>query len=223
MLCHEFEIAYEQADSGLSPGTSAHLEQCANCRAMVADLELIRSSARELAVVPQEPPESVWVGLRAQLVSEGVIRQPELVSQSHETWRDHLFGFLRQPVLAGAYAAVALVAVSLLWFGSSAVQPHAPAVQSASVDASAASAAPDISSRLQTVEAATLRQLHPDKSAADASLKRSIAVVDNFIAMCEKTVRQNPRDEAAREYLFGAYQQKSELLATVIDHSWQGE
>ena len=223
MLCHEFEVAYEQADPGLSPGASAHLEQCANCRAMVADLELIRSSVRELAVAPQEPPERVWVGLRAQLVSEGIIRQPELVSQSRETWRDQIFGFLRQPFLAGAYAAVALTAISLLWFGSNPVQPQPPALQSASVDASAASVAPDVSSRLQTVEAAALRQLHPEKSDADASLKRSIAVVDNFIAMCEKTVRQNPRDEAAREYLFGAYQQKSELLATVMDHSWQGE
>ena len=223
MLCREFELAYEQADSGLSPGATAHLESCASCRAMVADLELIRSSARELAVAPQEPPERVWAGLRASLVAEGIIRQPELIAQSHETWHDQIFAWLRQPVLAGAYAALALIAIGLVWLGGNSVQPQPSPAQSTAIDASAASVAPDISGRLQTVEAAALRQLHPEKSAADASLKRSIAVVDNFIAMCEKTVRQNPRDEAAREYLFGAYQQKSELLATVMDHSWSGE
>jgi hypothetical protein len=223
MLCQEFELAYQQAESGLTPGVTAHLEECASCRAMVADLELIRSSAHELAVAPQEPPERVWVGLRARLAEEGIIRQPELVAQPHETWHDQLFAWLRQPVLAGAYVAVALLAIGLLWLGGNSVQPQPSPTQSAAIDASSASVAPDISGRLQTVEAAALRQLHPEKSDADASLKRSIAVVDNFIAMCEKTVRQNPRDEAAREYLFGAYQQKSELLATVMDHSWPGE
>ncbi len=65
MLCHEFEIAFEQFGDIDPPADAvAHLEQCANCRAMVEDLELICSSAKVLAEPPQEPPERVWLNLR---------------------------------------------------------------------------------------------------------------------------------------------------------------
>lgn len=215
MLCHEFEIAFEQADSGLPSGTLAHLEECARCRAFVADLELIRSTARSLAIPAQEPPESVWLAIRSQLAQEGLIRRPEMVAQS--SWSDQLFAWLRHPIVAGAYAAIALIAVSLLWTGN----PN-PSTGPANAVATA-SLSPDISRSLDTVETAAMKQLDPNKSYADASLQRGLAVVDKFIAMCEKTVRENPRDEAAREYLYGAYQQKSELLAMAVEHGYAGE
>jgi len=215
MLCHEFEIAFEQSDSRLPDGALAHLEDCANCRAFVSDLELIRSTARNLAIPALEPPESVWLSIRSHLVQEGLIRQPELVAQS--SWSDQLFAWLRHPIVAGAYAAIALIAISLLWTGSPNSIP-APASNAAT-----ASLTPDISNKLDAVETAAMKQLDPNKSDADASLKRGLAVVDKFIAMCEKTVRENPQDESAREYLYGAYQQKSELLAMAVEHGYAGE
>jgi hypothetical protein len=59
-------------------------------------------------------------------------------------------------------------------------------------------------------------------AAVTASLRRNLSVVDNFIAMCEKSVREQPENEVAREYLYGAYQQKAELLATVTNRSTTG-
>jgi hypothetical protein len=41
--------------------------------------------------------------------------------------------------------------------------------------------------------------------------------------LCEKTVREDPRNEMAREYLYGAYQQKAELLAMMMDRDAAGE
>ena len=35
----------------------------------------------------------------------------------------------------------------------------------------------------------------------------------------EKSVREQPSDPLAREYLYGAYQQKAVLLATALDRS----
>lgn len=218
MLCSEFESAFEQFGDVEPPAdAAAHLEQCAACRAMVDDLELIISSARDLAELPQEPPERVWLSLRARLREEGVIRE---VPSSVETpaasnWAEQVFGWLRKPILAGAYAAVSLAAIGLIWLQSP-VPEQVPAV-------AVASAANDISLSLDNMEQATISHLHPADSAADASLTRSIAVVDNFIALCEKTVREHPRDADAREYLNGAYQQKSELLAAAVQRSWPGE
>jgi hypothetical protein len=214
MLCREFESVFEQfGESDPSADAAAHLEHCADCRAMVEDLELISSAAKSLAIPPQEPSEKVWLNLRARLREEGIIREPQPVAD--RDWVSEIFAMLRRPVLAGAYSALALAAVGLVLFQSPA-QDQVPAV-------AVASAAADISRSLENMETATIQHLHPADSAADASLTRSIAVVDKFIALCEKTVREHPRDEDAREYLNGAYQQKSELLAAAIQRSWPGE
>jgi hypothetical protein len=37
--------------------------------------------------------------------------------------------------------------------------------------------------------------------------------------VCEKSVREQPDDAVARDYLYGAYEQKAVLLATAMDRS----
>src|SRR6266478_1362720 len=59
-------------------------------------------------------------------------------------------------------------------------------------------------------------------AAVSDSIRRNLNIVDNFIAMCEKNVREQPENEMAREYLYGAYEQKAELLATAMDRSTMG-
>ena len=59
-------------------------------------------------------------------------------------------------------------------------------------------------------------------AAVTASFRRNLGIVDNFIAMCEKSVREEPDNEMAREYLYGAYEQKAELLATATSRSMSG-
>jgi hypothetical protein len=54
------------------------------------------------------------------------------------------------------------------------------------------------------------------------SIRRNLQIVDNFIAICEKSVREQPDNQMAREYLYGAYQQKAELLATAMNRSLPG-
>jgi hypothetical protein len=55
-----------------------------------------------------------------------------------------------------------------------------------------------------------------------ASIRRNLNIVDNFIAVCEKSVREQPENEMAREYLYGAYEQKAELLAMATNRSALG-
>jgi hypothetical protein len=40
--------------------------------------------------------------------------------------------------------------------------------------------------------------------------------------MCEKDVHEQPDNQMAREYLYGAYQQKAEILATATNRSLSG-
>jgi hypothetical protein len=54
-------------------------------------------------------------------------------------------------------------------------------------------------------------------SPVDASLRDNLQTVDDFIADCERRVKEEPQDDLAREYLANAYQQKAELLSTMMD------
>ncbi len=50
-----------------------------------------------------------------------------------------------------------------------------------------------------------------------ASLNNNLAIVDNYIALCEKSVQEEPQNEVARDYLYEAYQQKADLLAQMTE------
>jgi len=51
----------------------------------------------------------------------------------------------------------------------------------------------------------------------NASFQKNLQIVDKYIAMCEKSVREEPGNELARDYLYGAYQQKADLLAEMSE------
>ena len=55
-----------------------------------------------------------------------------------------------------------------------------------------------------------------------ASLHDNLAIVDNYIALCEKSVREEPENEIARDYLYDAYQQKADLLAQMTERGVNG-
>jgi hypothetical protein len=48
-------------------------------------------------------------------------------------------------------------------------------------------------------------------------LHQNLAIVDNYIALCEKSVSEDPQNEVARDYLFEAYQQKADLLTQLTE------
>src|SRR4029077_951308 len=60
-----------------------------------------------------------------------------------------------------------------------------------------------------------------DRAVSD-TIRRNLNIVDKFIAMCEKDVRDQLENEMAREYLYGAYEQKAELLSTAMDRNTTG-
>jgi len=56
-----------------------------------------------------------------------------------------------------------------------------------------------------------------NNAAVDAAMRQSLRTLDEFIAECEARLKQNPRDQLTREYLNMAYQQKAELLTSMMD------
>lgn len=220
MQCDQLEQILEQQAGGPLPELAiAHIDGCEACRVLTMDLEAIHDAAFELDAEGSAPPEHVWVALRNQLEAEGIICEASPASQSLP--RGWWFAFQR-PALAGAFLSVVVVAAGLIsYLGNStqvAVHPQADLKQEASVAPSADSV---FQEEVLTVSNENTPGFRNDAAVSD-SIRRNMNIVDNFIAMCEKDVREQPENEMAREYLYGAYKQKAELLATAMDRSTTG-
>src|SRR5712692_7916612 len=218
MQCQEFEQIFEQQEAAPLPAdAAAHLGACGQCSAMVSDLEAIRAAARGIAAATQvEPPERLWVSLRGQLVSEGLIREPAEAVHT-PGWLSGWLAGLPRPVLAGAYLAFVLAAAGLITLQSNLRRVE----MSRSTPEPTATAALD--SQLTTVERRTISAMRQNNPVVSDSLRKNLDIVDNFIAMCEKSVREEPENDVAREYLYGAYQQKAELLAMMVERGALGD
>jgi hypothetical protein len=221
MKCDQFERIIEQQDDAPLPKAAlAHMEDCQACRILTADLGAIREAALELGAVELPVPERVWISLRNQLDVERIAQQvrPAAPSVKPGWWT-----VFQRPALAGAFLSLILAAAALVGYQSGSVQlavqsPLVPRQESAPV----LSAGNAFQEESLTVGNVLIPELQRQDAAVTDSFRRNLGVVDNFIAVCEKSVREQPDNEMAREYLYGAYEQKAELLATAMNRSVTG-
>jgi hypothetical protein len=112
MHCKELESVLEAEGLGqLSKDARLHLATCGACQGFVADLNSIVSAAKTL---PSEvnPPDRIWISLRAQLEAEGLIKEPAEVSEQPSWWES--FGaWLKPRTLATATAAALVLATAV--------------------------------------------------------------------------------------------------------------
>ena len=225
MQCNEWEqILEQQTDGPLPEVATAHIRGCDACRALTADLEAIHTVAIELRGEEITPAEHVWITLRNQLEAEGIIHDPAPAPQSVK--RGWWFAFQR-PELAGAFLSMVLIAAGLISFMGNSTQMAGHLTVPAQIEfKQEASVLPSpenvFKEELLTVGNENLASFQERDAAVNDSIRRNLNIVDNFIAMCEKSVREQPENEMAREYLYGAYEQKAELLATAMDRSAMG-
>ena len=192
------------------PEFESHLSVCEDCQNLLADLEAIRASARGLELEELDPPAQVWTAIRARLEQERLIRESGRAHRFAE-WLGTLVPAVPRPVVAGAY--IALLVAGALFVGF-----HHPFQQSGSgwyngLQANTAS----LSSSLDSAERTTNADLRFFNPVVAASLHKNLALVDNYIRACEKSVREEPDNEMARDYLYDAYQQKADLLNEISE------
>jgi hypothetical protein len=224
MQCEQFEQLLEQQDdSGLPKPALAHLESCDSCRALSEDFTAIHDMALELDHDGIAPPERVWISLRNQLEAEGLIKNSAADEPLEASIKQGWWSVFQRPALAGAFLGLLLAAAStvsyLSYFAPKAVVTDLILAQ----DTSPVPAADSVfKEEVLTVGNDSIPGLQRQDTAVTASLRRNLQIVDNFIAMCEKSVHEQPDNQMAREYLYGAYQQKAELLATATNRSLTG-
>jgi hypothetical protein len=207
--CSEF---IDQLDAWMEgqrdPFALAHARDCSVCRSFAEELNVIQSSAAALTVADPEPPNRIWIALRAQLSEEGLIHEKvretvRVVARPRSTWLDGLFAAVPRPALATAYL-ILLCALALGLTGPSGLRIAPTPVF-------------PVSAELENAERSAVFSVHGSPSPVASSLNHNLAIVDNYIVLCEKSVQEEPDNEIAREYLYRAYQQKVDLIAQMTE------
>jgi hypothetical protein len=221
MSCHELELILEREPDGPLPEAVAiHVAGCADCQALEADFNAIGAAALELAQEEVAPPEWLWTRIRAELEAEGRIREPE---NARESVRAGWWTAFQRPAIAGAVLGISLVVAGLLGVGGVATQvPTSAALESTEAPAIQAQAVDSQTAGSLDASEATIDSLPQRDPQVAEELHHDLGEIDNFIAVCEKSVQQQPDNEMAREYLYDAYQQKAQLLAVAMDRSAVG-
>jgi hypothetical protein len=207
MQCREVEVVLEQ--DGLAPlpeAAKTHLAECTTCQNLLADLTNIVATAHQFPA-EADPPDRVWISLRAQLESEGIIKTPADVAREGAPWWQSFGDLFRNRAFAGA-------AVALLIVASAAYQLQKPRIAPAVVQQDALA---DTAIFLNQQEHDLSNMQLAATSPVDSSFRQNLQTVDDFIAECERHLKEEPQDGLAREYLSRAYQQKAELLSAMMD------
>ncbi len=225
MSCREFAPSLsELVDGGLPRDArakiEAHLEACAGCRALLADLKRVKAAAR--ALPKMTAPESVWQNVRAGLDAEarhsGDRRSATVIPFAPWRWRG-LAG------LAAAAVAVLAVTTGMYYMTRPATQvtpaPPAAAHESASAAVQSIEAEIELADRhyqnaiegLEAVAKEGRATLDPQMAEV---LQKNIGVTDQAIAESRAAIRAQPTSEVAQTSLFEALQRKVSLLRDTI-------
>jgi len=219
MQCEDFEqIIEERGFAELPEAAQTHAAGCPSCTALVEDFSAILAAAREIPA-EVEPPARVWVALEAQLIAEGIIRQPSIVALPGKTpawWKSFA------TLLGGRRLAMAAVAALVLVAGAYQLRHHSPVATPQGSRVAVPEPYAETDSTLDREEQSlgpiqNVGTLGNGASNVDAALRENLATVNAFIKECRKRLEEDPNDPMAREYLSTAYQQKAEILAAMME------
>jgi hypothetical protein len=226
MTCREASAALsDYLDRMLDAETRArvttHLDQCKACRALVTDLDHIRSTARTLG--PITPPAHLWLEIAGRVRLEAPVvvaphvpaaRRP-ILSRS-ETWQ-----------WLGLAAALLIVTAGVYVVARPEPPAASPVIVNADGNASETPTVETVEDTLRRAEAeytkaiAQLEQIlksgDPAISAsAIATLQPGFTTIDSAITESRAALTGNPESQPARTSLFGALGSKVQLLQRTV-------
>jgi len=215
--CYQFDLelaAYLEGEA--KPHVEDHARQCARCAATLADIQQIVALSRQLPAV--EPPAAIWANLRAALETEGIIHEP---ASFLERWLGQL-RLAPHPIPLGALGCLAILATLLM--GTPAI-PDRGETAEGPVTLSALNSVPVQLASLDSDLFRTIRELENSYSSRARSLdpsvkdtyEKSLGSLNSSIRECRDSLRREPANALAREFLFAAYTQKAEVLASALE------
>jgi hypothetical protein len=227
MHCKQYRDGIQElVDGTLGPVRRAelqtHLDQCDDCRALVADLKKIREAAASFE--HPAPPGRVWMQIAGRLHQEGrVTAATPAAKPRHLVWLA-LAATLFLAVGASIYVLYPLRSQRA---AQGTAELKTPAADAGSGNASAADTVKSIADDLQAAERSYQSAIDKLQRAADlndgtidretaAVLTKNLQVINGAISESRAALQTDPQSAPARESLFEALRQKVTLLQDTI-------
>jgi hypothetical protein len=209
MTCLELRESLVETHDGSRPEQRAHLKNCPECAALVADLLVIACAAGELRAA-HEPSPRVWNCIEIALRQEGLIRPQKsghsLLPAFGSTW-----GWARW--LAPA-AALFLITAGIYVSQHTGTRPVVP------TEAQIANPKPVSDAMIAGLNDDDLLQgIDQQPPATRAEYTDNLRRVNEYIKDAKNDVDADPNDEEARRSLMEAYQEKAMLFELALDRS----
>jgi hypothetical protein len=210
MNCFELQESLVDLADGGSAAQQAHLKSCSKCSALVADLNLIVSTAEELRSIA-EPSPRVWNSIEIVLRQEGLIHPPRTGRSLLPSFHSPAWIRWMVPAAAALLIAVGVYLRDHSLFRQIAPIPDAAVIHGAQSDLKLAGLNDDDLKQ-------ELAQLSP---ALQAQYSDNLRCVNEYIQDEQSIVAADPNDEEAHRSLMEAYQQKAMLFDLALDRSLQ--
>lgn len=202
MTCNEFQRVLPELEGAHSVEQEEHLSACSSCASLVADLNAILQEAHELAA-DEEPNQRVWNRLEIALRQEGLIREPKpvLIPARSRGWN--------YPWLVPLTASLVLMFGLLIYERGGIQQPRA-------------TPSPAMTASLQTEvmpadQAALLKMVEARSPGLRSDYESEFKEVNAYVHDAEQSVKSNPNDEIAQQYLTNAYEQRAMVYEMAMD------
>jgi Putative zinc-finger len=223
MNCNEYKDAIAEfvdgaLDAAGQRALERHVEGCAACRALVADLKSIQAAAFTLD--RREPPAAIWDAIRARVAAE---------PRPDDRGRLLAWPRTRQAwgVWLAAAAALILATVVSIYSLLREQRPQGPSSAGAAVSDSAGSVA-SIQAEFQAAEEhynkaiAGLEQIAKSESGeldpqTAAVLQKNLQVIDQAISDSRAALTAQPASSDAQDSLFDAMRTKVAVLQQTVE------
>ena len=219
MRCSQAQkLVSEYVDGSLDERRAAelekHLASCEDCREVLKDLQSIVREAREMKMVI--PPDTAWQKISGALAGPR-LEEPVRGEVRLERPVRAFFAF-RRPLWTAAAAALLVVVVGGLallqpWRRS---VPLGPGMTDAYTLAKLDEAKGYYRQAIKALNEAAAAQKGALDPALAAAFDKNLALVDASIEACQKAVRRDPGNLETQNYLLAAYQDKVEVLTSLI-------
>lgn len=206
MTCVELRESLADVDDGSSQEQSQHLKVCAECSALLQELNLIVATASELQA-SDEPSPRVWNSIEIALREEGLIR-PQGVDSGRRPALPSFSARWGQARWLVPAAALLLLTIGLY-------QRHESSLNRSAQETSVVT--PVINASGLNDED-LIQEVAVNAPAMRSQYEENLRRVNDSIRDAQSAVNDNPNDQDARRSLMDAYQQKSMLFEMAMDH-----
>ncbi|MEW5976278.1 MAG: zf-HC2 domain-containing protein [Acidobacteriota bacterium] len=198
----------DHSDEALVRG---HIELCKECSQLHYDLESLKQSVAILD--PFEPPDTVWTGIKAQLITEGLIERESVWN----FWKNFFPSTASlKPALSGALVTLIMVTSLYFFFGRGGREPiPPPALPEVAAFEDLKTAELKYEQAIEELSRVSQRKLAALSPELAQIFNDNLATMDYYLNECRQAMQNDPENPLVHRYLLAAYQKKVDLLKTI--------